>query len=132
MDDEKLLDVAEQTANALPSASWEHPFGPDWEVFKVGGKVFLLTTQVPGRAVITVKCDPEIGAQLARAHKSISPGYHMNKRHWVSAWPGEDVHEDLVRDLVQNSYRLVVGTLTRARRPSTAPLHSMTSTIGKG
>jgi predicted DNA-binding protein (MmcQ/YjbR family) len=123
MDDEKLLDVAEETANALQSASWEHPFGPDWEVFKVGGKVFLLTTQVPGRAVITVKCDPEIGAELVQTHQSISPGYHMNKRHWVSAWPGEDMDEDLVRDLVQNSYRLVVGSLPRARRPSTAPLH---------
>jgi predicted DNA-binding protein (MmcQ/YjbR family) len=120
MDGEKLLDVAEETAKRLHSASWEHPFGPDWEVFKVGGKVFLLTTQVPGRAVITVKCEPDIAAELVQTHISISPGYHMNKRHWVSAWPGDDVDEDLVRDLVNNSYRLVVSSLPRARQPSPA------------
>ena len=120
VDDERLLDLAEQTAVELASSSWEHPFGPDWDVFKVGGKVFLLTTQVPGRAVITVKCEPDRAAELVAAHPVISPGYHMNKRHWLSVWAGGDVPEDLICDLVKNSYRLVAAALPRARRPATA------------
>jgi hypothetical protein len=48
MDDERLLSIAEETARTLPGASCEHPFGPHWEVFKVGGKIFLLTTEVVG------------------------------------------------------------------------------------
>ena len=129
MDDETLLDLAEQTAVELASSSWEHPFGPDWDVFKVGGKVFLLTTQVPGRAVATVKCEPERAAELVSAHADISPGYHMNKRHWLSVWAGGDVPGDLVRDLVENSYRLVAAALPRARRPATAAVRPRTDTF---
>jgi len=126
VDDETLLDVAEQTAVELASCSWEHPFGPDWDVFKVGGKVFLLTTQVPGRAVVTVKCEPERAAELVAVHPDISRGYHMNKRHWLSVWAGGDVPEDLIRDLVENSYRLVAAALPRARRPATAVIRPRT------
>jgi predicted DNA-binding protein (MmcQ/YjbR family) len=111
MDDERLLSIAEETARTLPGASCEHPFGPHWEVFKVGGKIFLLTTEVPGRAVVTVKCEPEIGAHLLHEHPSLSPGYHMNKPHWVSAWAGDDVHDDLISHLVEHSYRLVSENL---------------------
>jgi len=131
VDGNRLLDVAEETANTLQAASWEHPFGPEWDVFKVGGKVFLLTTQVPGRAVITVKCEPEMVAELTQAHETVSPGYHMNKRHWLSAWPGDDLEEDLVRDLVKNSYRLVVGSLPRSRRPPTAPMKFVTAAFAR-
>ncbi|MGY1823022.1 MmcQ/YjbR family DNA-binding protein [Geodermatophilus sp. SYSU D00079] len=126
MDGEALLDVAEQAAMELASTSWEHPFGPDWDVFKVGGKVFLLTTQVPGRAVVTVKCEPEVAAELIAAHPHISPGYHMDKRHWLSVWAGANVAEDLVRDLVENSYRLVAAALPHARRPVTADVRPRT------
>lgn len=126
MDDEALLDLAEQTALQLASSSWEHPFGPDWDVFKVGGKVFLLTTQVPGRAVVTVKCEPEVGAQLVADDRHVSPGYHMNKRHWLSVRAGDDLDGDLVRDLVENSYRLVATALPRARRPATSAVRPRT------
>ena len=118
MDDEALLDLAEQTAVELASSSWEHPFGPDWDVFKVGGKVFLLTTQVPGRAVVTVKCEPERARELVSAHPDISPGYHMNKRHWLTIRAGEAVTRELVDELVRNSYELVVVGLPRTRRPT--------------
>jgi predicted DNA-binding protein (MmcQ/YjbR family) len=126
MDGERLLDIAEETAGGLRSAVLEHPFGPDWEVYKVGGKVFLLTTQVPGQAVATLKCAPEDSAALAQEHKNVTPGYHMNKRHWVSMWPGDDVSEDLLRDLVKNSYRLVAETIPRDRRPLTTQVEFAT------
>jgi predicted DNA-binding protein (MmcQ/YjbR family) len=45
-------------------------------VFKVRGKVFLLTTEVPGRAVVTLKCDPNEAAALCTEHEEITPGYH--------------------------------------------------------
>ena len=117
VNDEELLDVAEHTADALLSSSWEHPFGPDWDVFKVGGKVFLLTTQVPGRACVTLKCEPIRAQGLVAEHAEITAGYHMNKRHWVSVWPGTSVSADLLKDLVRNSYVLVARGLPRAKRP---------------
>ena len=126
MDDEALLDLAEQTAVELASSSWEHPFGPDWDVFKVGGKVFLLTTQVPGRAVVTVKCEPELAAELVAEHPYVAPGYHMDKRHWLSVRADDGLDADLVRDLVENSYRLVAAALPRTRRPATAAVRPRT------
>jgi predicted DNA-binding protein (MmcQ/YjbR family) len=50
----------------------------------------------------------------------------MNKRHWLSVWAGGDVPEDLIRDLVENSYRLVAAALSRARRPATAAVRPRT------
>ena len=117
MNGDKLLDAAEETASQLRSTAHEYPFGPDWDVFKVGGKVFLLTTQVPGRAVATLKCDPIEAVDLCKEHDEITPGYHMNKRHWISVWPGDSVDENLVRELVRNSYQLVVETLPESARP---------------
>ena len=126
MDDEALLDLAERTAMELASSTWEHPFGPDWDVFKVGGKVFLLTTHLRGQALATVKCEPELGAELVAEHPHVSPGYHMDKRHWLSVRSGNDLDEDLVRDLVENSYRLVAAALPRARRPATSAVRPRT------
>ncbi|MCP2170078.1 MmcQ/YjbR family DNA-binding protein [Goodfellowiella coeruleoviolacea] len=109
--------TAADCAQELPGAQLGHPFGDDWEVFKVRGKVFMLMTEVPGRPVVILKADP--GEALAlRAHNShITPGYHMNKKHWITLEDGDGVDESLVRELVTESYRLVVAHLPKAEQP---------------
>lgn len=102
-------------AEGLPGVTHEHPFGPEWEVFKVAGKVFLLVTDVPGEPVAVLKCDPEDGVALRQQHTGVTPGYHMDKRHWITLHEGVD--EDLVAELVRESYLLVRAGLPRARRP---------------
>lgn len=92
------------------------PFGPQFEVFKVLHKVFMMSTTVRGDPIVTVKCEPEVGVALREDHPSISPGYHMNKRHWVSLAPGTGVTDELVTELVTNAYLLVTDTLTRQQR----------------
>ena len=106
-----------RAAGGLPSATRTQPFGPEYEVFKVVGKIFAMTTAVRGREIVTVKCEPPYGADLVREYDEISPGYHMNKRHWISIVPGERITEILVEDLVFNAYDLVVASLPRIRRP---------------
>ncbi len=113
MDGEKIQRTASDTALALPDASVSEPFGPDYEVYKVRGKVFMLTTEVPGLPIVTLKCDPADGTALRQAHESITPGYHMNKRHWISIGAGEDITEQLVAELVGDSYALVVAQMTK-------------------
>jgi predicted DNA-binding protein (MmcQ/YjbR family) len=115
-----LLEIAMETAAALPAVTHEHPFGPEWDVFKVGGKVFLLTTDVPGEPVVTLKCEPEHSRALQQRYESVVPGYHMNKRHWLTIRAGEEVTRELVDELVRNSYELVVEGLPRRRRPTDA------------
>jgi predicted DNA-binding protein (MmcQ/YjbR family) len=117
MDGLDLHEIAMRTAAGLPAVTQTHPFGPEYEVFKVVGKVFMMTTEVPGRKIVTLKCEPPYAEALARDYEEIAPGYHMNKRHWISVASGPKITEELVEDLVVNAYHLVVEKLPRGKRP---------------
>ncbi|MGP9725151.1 MmcQ/YjbR family DNA-binding protein [Corynebacterium sp. AOP40-9SA-29] len=116
-------EVARERAEELPGARPTAPFGPDWEVHKVHGKVFMLLTEVTGEPIVILKSDPVEATALRAQYGLITPGYHMNKRHWITLKPGngeglEGLEEDLVRELVTESYRLVVANnLPRKRWP---------------
>jgi predicted DNA-binding protein (MmcQ/YjbR family) len=117
MDGVKLLEVAMEIAAQLPAVTHGHPFGPEWEVFKVVGKVFLLATEVPGEPVVTLKCEPEHSQALQQRYEELVPGYHMNKLHWLTIRAGDAVTRELVDELVRNSYELVVEGLPKTKRP---------------
>ncbi len=120
MDGVKLLEIAMGIAAELPAVTHEQPFGPEWEVFKVVGKVFLLATEMPGEPVVTVKCEPEHSLALQQRYEQVVPGYHMNKRHWLTIRAGGAVTRELVDELVRNSYELVVDGLPKTKRPTDA------------
>ena len=117
MDGATLHRVARERAEQLAGSVFERPFGPDWDVYKVGGKVFLLMTDVTGRAMVTLKAEPAAGEALRATYADVGPGYHMNKRHWVTLTPGESLTEQLVWELVEDSYDLVVEKLPKGLRP---------------
>lgn len=117
MNDDELQELARERAQELPGAGLEHPFGPEWEVFKVRGKVFMLVTEVAGESIVIVKAAPEDAKALREQHEDITPGYHMNKQHWITLHPGGDLRKQLIDDLITESYLLVVEGLPRARRP---------------
>ena len=117
MDGSGRYTVARQRAEEMLGSQVQHPFGPDWEVFKVRDKIFLLLTAVTGQQQMIIKAEPEDCQALQQQYPFIAPGYHMNKRHWVSVYPHADLHERLVEELVTDSYRLVVEKLPRGRRP---------------
>ncbi|MFB4319905.1 MmcQ/YjbR family DNA-binding protein [Actinomadura sp. 21ATH] len=112
-----LHTTAADCAQELPEARLGHPFGDDWEVFKVRGKVFMLMTEVPGRPVVILKADPGEALALREHNSHITPGYHMNKKHWITLEDGDGVDESLIRELVTESYRLVVAHLPKAEQP---------------
>jgi predicted DNA-binding protein (MmcQ/YjbR family) len=109
-------DVLEACA-ALPATTDERPFGPETAVAKVVGKVFALTPLEGDTESVTLKVSPPHGEALCRDHAWITPGYHMNKRHWVTVRLVAETDAQLVLDLIVNSYDLVVAGLPRARRP---------------
>ncbi|MDN6302609.1 MAG: MmcQ/YjbR family DNA-binding protein [Brachybacterium sp.] len=117
MDGQTLQETARARALELPGAEISHPFGPEYDVAKVLGKVFLLLTDVPGEPVVVLKADPREAEVLREEHPDIAPGYHMNKRHWITLSPGGELSAEFVRELVTDSYLLVVETLARAQRP---------------
>lgn len=121
MDAETLHRVARERALELPSVTSGQPFGPGAEVLTVRGKMFaLLADRLDGH--VSLKVDPADAEVLRSTFTQVTEGYHLNKRHWVSVHPSADgargaVDEQLLRDLVTESYLLVVLTLSRRDRP---------------
>ncbi|MFJ9826181.1 MULTISPECIES: MmcQ/YjbR family DNA-binding protein [unclassified Streptomyces] len=96
-------------------ATEEFPFGPDVSVFKVAGKMFALSWLDGDPLTVNLKCDPDDAVRLREEYPAIAPGYHMNKRHWNTVNVGE-LPDRMVRELVEDSYDLVVAGLPKAVR----------------
>lgn len=102
---------------AKNGATRETPFGPDAIVFKVRGKMFaLVPADEPLRA--NLKCDPDEALFLRDIYPAVRPGYHMNKRHWNTVSLDGTVEEATLRQMIDDSYRLVVKGLSSAQRES--------------
>ncbi|MFJ6940943.1 MmcQ/YjbR family DNA-binding protein [Streptomyces sp. NPDC101132] len=93
----------------------EFPFNPETSVFKVLGKVFALSALDASPLKVNLKCEPEQALRLRAEHEAIVPGWHMNKRHWNTVAVA-GVPDALLRELVEDSYDLVVAGLPRAER----------------
>lgn len=100
----------------LPGSEQSQPFGEDSVVVKVGGKIFAIL-DVSGQRGISLKAEPTRAAHLVAQHDAITPGYHLNKRHWITVSLTESLPEGLVDDLVEESYELVVEGLPKRLRP---------------
>jgi predicted DNA-binding protein (MmcQ/YjbR family) len=100
----------------FPGAVEEYPFGPETSVFKVEGKLFAITALERRPLDVSLKCEPELAEQLRAVHKAIRPGYHLNKRHWNTVTLDGSLPDAMVRDLVEDSYDLIVAALPRAKR----------------
>jgi predicted DNA-binding protein (MmcQ/YjbR family) len=96
-------------------ATEEFPFGPEASVFKVAGKMFALASLDAQPLRINLKCDPDDAVRLREEYPAIVPGYHMNKRHWNTVTVGE-LPDRMVRELVEDSYDLVVAGLPKTVR----------------
>ena len=95
----------------------EHfPFDEDTLVFKVGGKMFALSSLTQwekGEASINLKCDPERAPELRAQYESIKPGWHMSKQHWNTVDVNGDVDIVLLKELIDHSYNLIFKSLTK-------------------
>jgi predicted DNA-binding protein (MmcQ/YjbR family) len=95
---------------SMAGATETYPFEPGVPVFKApNGKMFAIITQRTGPVEVSVKCEPAIGEGLRAQYRSIEPGYHLNKRHWITITLDGDVPDARVRELVLDSYELVAG-----------------------
>jgi predicted DNA-binding protein (MmcQ/YjbR family) len=104
------------------------PFGPDVLVFKVGGKMFALAALDEVPTTVNLKCDPDLALELRDRYEQVSPGYHMNKKHWNTVEIQGGIPDAELRKVIDHSYDLVAGSLpkstakiaARSRRDSTA------------
>ncbi len=100
----------------LPDSTADQPFGPDSWAFRVRGRVFALLTVVPQLSphpLVNLKATPGEVPLLIRDHDLVLPGWHMNKKHWISVVLAPELDRALAADLIEESYDHVVVKLPR-------------------
>ena len=98
----------------------EHfPFDNDTLVFKVGGKMFALTSLYKweeGHPAVNLKCNPEFAEELRVEYDAITAGFHMNKKHWNTVAINQEVGDKLLEELIEHSYDLVFNSLPKSAK----------------
>ena len=92
------------------------PFDAKTLVFKVGSKMFALTSLDNPDFSVNLKCDPERAIVLREAYPAIREGYHMSKKHWNTVAIDGSLPDDFIRELIDHSYDLVVRKMTKKER----------------
>ncbi|MDR4534028.1 MmcQ/YjbR family DNA-binding protein [Glutamicibacter sp. PS] len=115
-DDEAQHEIWRRICLEQPRAFEDFPFGPEAAVFKVGAtpersKMFAFLSWHRGELILNLKCEPPIADRLRTQYPQITPGYHMNKKHWNTVRVG--LPEQFMRELIEDSYDLVVAGLSR-------------------
>lgn len=109
-------DELRETCLLLPQAIETFPFGEETSVFKTSGndKLFAVCTFDAEPLRITLKCDPEESLALQQEFDQITPGYHMNKKHWITVEVNTGVPDDRVEEWVRESHTLVRPRIPRS------------------
>ena len=107
---------------SLPGATEDTPFGPEFLVYRIAGKMFALVNWQAEPLTINLKCEPELALLLREIHPEVKPGWHMNKQHWNTVTLVEDLDTDLWQGWIEHSYQRVVAGLLKARRPQAPTL----------
>lgn len=109
------IEELRSTCLAFPGATEDMPFDEHTLVFKVGNKMFALVG-LRDYQFVNLKCDPDKALELRASHDAVRPGYHMNKKHWNSVYVHELPDSELLLDLIQHSYDLILASLPKKTR----------------
>ena len=104
-----------------PEVTEEQPFGPEVDVYKVLGKVFLLIAPESTPPTVSVKCEPDLATELRAEYEAVIPGYHLNKKHWNTVVLDGSIPDDEIEGMVSHSYERVVAGLPKTVRQRLAP-----------
>lgn len=98
--------------SSFPGTTLDNTFGDDVDVHRIGNKIFALVN-TGGGEIVTVKAAPEDVAALVSEHVSVTPGYYMNKKHWITVDLSTGFDATELEELVAESYRLVLEALPK-------------------
>jgi predicted DNA-binding protein (MmcQ/YjbR family) len=65
---------------------------------------------------VSLKCEPHLAEQLRQTHPAVIPGYHLNKRHWNTVIIDGSMPDQMIKEMIEDSYDLVVSKLPSSRR----------------
>lgn len=111
------IESVREYALSLQHVEERQPFGPDYIVFEIGGKMFLmLMLDDRHNTFYNVKVSPGYGVYLREHYEGVRPAWHMNKVHWLSIDYTTELSDDMQRDIIRQAYELVFASLPRVRR----------------
>ncbi|PID43997.1 MAG: hypothetical protein CSB48_03465 [Proteobacteria bacterium] len=99
-----------------PEAAEDYPFGPDVMVARVMNKMYATLAWNKGVANMNLKCDPDQASELRDMFEAVTPGYHMNKKHWNTVALDGSIPDGEIERMIDHSYSLVVKKLKKAER----------------
>ncbi len=114
-----FLDSVRTYCLSKPFATEEFPFDASTLVFKVANKMFAIL-DIDHFTAVGLKCNPEIAIEYRERYVGVTPGYHMNKKHWNSVSIDRDVPADLFYQMIDDSYDLVCAGLSKKVRDELA------------
>lgn len=110
------LEEIESYCLHLPGVTSDFPFGEETLVFRVMGKIFLLTNIFEVPLTMNLKAEPEQAITWREEYDAVQPGYHMNKKHWNTITLDGSIANDVVKQMILHSYERVVSGLTRKQK----------------
>ncbi len=116
--DKLSIDDLRKLCGALPHVTSDFPFDADTLVFRLHGKIFALMSVDPRSHPprITLKCEPAFADALRSTYDAVTPGYHMNKRHWNTVLIDGTIPRPEIEDLIEHAYQQVLKTLPKTVR----------------
>lgn len=115
----------------LPDATVDQPFGPGADVLRIHRKMFALLTHNPRvseHPIVNLKAEPHEVPLLIGGYDFVRPGFHMNKKHWITVELGPDADLVLVAELIEDSYDTVVAGLPARLRTPLVSLRGLPAT----
>jgi predicted DNA-binding protein (MmcQ/YjbR family) len=91
------------------------PYGPDWLIFRIEGKIFLHIWLESPEPTCAVKLEPEFGQSLREHYEGVRPAYHLNKTHWNDIYL-DVIDDELTKQWIRQSYELVLSKLPKKLR----------------
>lgn len=90
----------------------------NWIRYQIGGKMFvaICLNEKDEPYYITLKLEPSEGDFLRNQYEDIIPGYYMNKMHWNSIHPDGEVSDELLKDLLDKSYQIVLSGFSKKKQ----------------
>lgn len=99
--------TVEEYILSMANSQLDYPFGKDVAVYKVNDKMYALIREGKVPVQLSLKCDPQLSELLREKYESVLPGYHLNKKHWITVLLTGQLSWDEVKDLIRHSYELV-------------------------
>ncbi len=99
----------EEYVLSMPNAWMDFPFGEEVAVYKIKEKMFALMPEGKDPVSISLKCDPKLSEILREKFETVSQGYHLNKKHWITVILTGQLPFEEIQGLILHSYNLVSG-----------------------